>query len=486
MKIRTRMAPSPTGEFHIGSMRTLLYNWAYAKKLGGQFVIRVEDTDQARYVEGSVERMLKVIKDYGFDWDEGPEVGGPYEPYVQSQRLPIYKKYALELVEKGAAYYCFCSEERLEKLREEQRKDKQPTTKYDRHCLSLSKEEVEKNLTDGVPYVIRLKVPDNKEIVVDDLILGKMTFPSNDLDDQVLLKSDGFPTYHLGVVVDDHLMEITHVLRGREWLPSTPKHVLLYEAFGWESPKYVHLPLLREVDSTKKMSKRLGSVGALDFLKDGYLPEALNNFLMFLGWNPGTEKEIYSLEEFVKDFSIEKIQKSEMAAFDRQKLLWFNGVYIRNMKVEDLWDRVVKWHEDYGEKLDLEKFGKEFSLRVLSLIQERIKKLNEFNDLSIYFYNKPLVGNDKLLEFSGSLEKAKEIIKNYLELCENVPDDKWERDYLDKISHEQLEKFNYKPKEAFMTLRYATCGVDFTPPLFDVFNLIGKKETIERLKVVLR
>ena len=309
MTIRTRMAPSPTGEFHIGSMRTLIYNWALARNLGGKFIIRIEDTDKERYVKGAVERMLSVIKKYGFDWDEGPEVGGKYGPYVQSERLNIYKKYALELIDKGKAYYCFCSEDRLEKLREQQREEKKPVTKYDRCCLSLGEEEIEKNLKEGKPYVIRMRIPDDEMIEVDDLILGKMTFPSNDVDDQILLKSDGFPTYHLGVVVDDHLMEITHILRGREWLASTPKHVLLYRAFGWKEPLLAHLPVLREVDSTKKMSKRLGDVAALDFLKAGYLPEALDNFMMFLGWNPGTEKEVYTLDEFVKDFSVEKIQK---------------------------------------------------------------------------------------------------------------------------------------------------------------------------------
>jgi glutamyl-tRNA synthetase len=486
MKFRTRLAPSPTGEIHVGSMRTLLYDYALARQTGGEMILRIEDTDRERYVEGSVERALKVIKDYGLSWDEGPEVGGPDEPYFQSQRLDIYKKYALELVEKGFAYYCFCTQERLEVVREEQRKQKLAVTKYDRHCLTLTKEEIEKNLKDGVSYVIRLKVPSDTEVEVEDLVLGKLSFPSNDIDDQVLMKSDGFPTYHLAVVVDDHLMNITHILRGREWLPSTPKHVLLYKAFGWTPPKFVHLPLLREVDSTKKMSKRTGSVSAVDFLKDGYLPEALLNFMMFLGWNPGTEKEIYSLDEFVKDFSIEKIQTSEMAAFDRQKLAWFNGMYIRNMKSEDLWSRVVKFHEEYLEKLDLDKYGNEFNIKVLSLVQERLKTLAEFNDLSSYFYTKPSIDTTKLSEFSGSLEKAKEIIKNYLELYKSISDEDWTKDNLDKVSHEQLEKFNYKPKEAFMTLRYATCGVDFTPPLFDVFNLIGKKEIVSRLEDYLK
>ncbi len=476
------MAPSPTGEFHIGSMRTLMYNWALARNLGGEFIIRIEDTDKERYVKGAVQRMLSVIKEYGFDWDEGPQVGGKYGPYIQSERLDIYKKYALELVEKGKAYYCFCTEERLEKLREQQRKEKKPVTKYDRLCLNLSKEEIEKNLKEGKPHVIRMRIPDNELIEVEDLILGKMTFPSNDVDDQIILKSDGFPTYHLGVVVDDHLMDITHILRGREWLASTPKHVLLFRAFGWKEPLFAHLPVLREVDSTKKMSKRLGDVSAVDFLKAGYLPEALDNFLMFLGWNPGTEKELYTLYEFVKDFSIEKIQKSEMSAFDRQKLSWFNGLYIRNIPLDKLLERIGEWHEEFGVKMEYGKLGKEFDLKVLSLVQERMRTLAEFNDITSYFYNRPAVDSGKFADFSG---KYKDIIKNYLGVYEQIPDNDWKKDTLDKISHEKLSEWDYKPKEAFMTLRYAVCGTEFTPPLFDVFNLIGKKETLERLKAFL-
>lgn len=485
MTIRTRMAPSPTGEFHIGGMRTLMYNWAFARNLGGKFILRIEDTDQERYVEGAVDRMLSVIKKYGFDWDEGLQVGGKFGPYVQSERLDIYKKHALELVEKGKAYYCFCTEDRLEKLREEQRKQKKPVTKYDRLCLNLDKEEIEKNLKEGKQYVIRMRIPDDEIIDVEDLILGKMSFPSNDIDDQVLLKSDGFPTYHLGVVVDDHLMEITHILRGREWLASTPKHVLLYRAFGWKEPLFAHLPVLREVDSTRKMSKRLGDVDAASFLKAGYLPEALDNFMMFLGWNPGTEKELYSLDEFIKDFSIEKIQKSEMSAFDRQKLSWFNGLYIRNLPLEKLFEKIENWHKEFNVKMESGKFGKVFDLKVLSLVQERLKTLDEFNDITSYFYNKPDVTSEKLSEFSENLDKSKDIIKNYLSEYEQISDEDWKKDYLDKVSHEKLLEWNYKPKDAFMTLRYAVCGSEFTPPLFDVFNLIGKKETIERLKSVL-
>ncbi len=486
MKIRTRIAPSPTGEIHVGSIRTLLYDYALAKKSGGTFILRIEDTDQSRYVEGSVERMLKVIKDYGLMWDEGPEVGGPFEPYFQSQRLDLYKKYALELVEKGKAYYCFCDEARLENLRSSQ-KEKNEIPKYDKFCLSLSKEEVEKKLNEGKPYVIRLNVPQDRDIEVEDLVLGKISFPSKDLDDQVLIKSDGFPTYHLAVVVDDHFMEITHILRGREWLSSTPKHVLLYEYFGWEKPKFVHLPLLREVDSTKKLSKRTGSVSALGFLQEGYLPEAILNFMMFLGWNPGTEKEIYSLDEFVQDFSIEKIQKSEMSAFDRQRLLWFNGFYIRETPVDKLWDKLIKWDKEFGEKNEHQIGSSDmvYNLKVLSLIQERMKKLSEFNDLSYYFFKRPVVKIEGVERFSGDKVKTKEIVRNYLSAYENILDEDWNSENLDKLSHDKLGEWGYKPKEAFMTLRYVVTGVDFTPPLFDVFNLIGKKETIERLEIFL-
>jgi len=479
------MAPSPTGEFHIGSLRTALYDYALAKGSNGDFVLRVEDTDRSRYVEGSIERMIKTLKDYGLSWDEGPDVGGPYAPYFQSQRLEIYRKYALELVEKGKAYYCFCSEDRLNKLREEQTK-KGIVTKYDRFCLNLSKEEIEKNLKDKKPYVIRLKVPQNENIEFEDMVLGKLSFPSDDIDDQVLIKSDGFPTYHLAVVVDDHLMEITHVLRGREWLPSTPKHVLLYKFFGWEVPKFVHLPLLREVDSTKKLSKRTGSVNAAEFLRNGYLPEAVLNFVMFLGWNPGTEKEIYTLDEFVKDFSIEKIQTSEMAAFDRQKLLWMNGLYIRNLPLEYLWEKVEKWSREYLENFeeDFVALGSnmDFNLKVLSLVRERMKKLDEFNDLAYYFYRKPEIEKKFVEKFSGNLNKAHEIINNFSRVYEKISNKDWNVKNLDDISHATLEEFSYTPKEAFMTIRYVVTGRESTPPLFDVLTLLGKEETIERMK----
>src|SRR3990172_924239 len=305
-RVRTRMAPSPTGEYHIGHIRTLLYNYAFAKKEKGDFILRIEDTDRERYVEGASERILDVIESYGLGWDEGPRVGGPHEPYFQSQIL----------LDRGAAYYCFCTQERLEKMREEQKAQGVVSTKYDRLCLKLDESEIGRNLKEKLPHVIRMKVPDNKEVAFNDLVDGDISFPSYDIDDQVLIKSDGFPTYHFAVVVDDHLMEISHVMRGNDWISSTPKHVLLYQAFGWGMPYFAHIPNLKEMGAGRKLSKRFGAVAAQEFLNEGYLPEAVLNFLMFLGWNPGTEKEFYNLEEFIIDFSIDKIHKTDLVAFD--------------------------------------------------------------------------------------------------------------------------------------------------------------------------
>jgi len=482
MNVRTRMAPSPTGEYHIGHIRTLLYNYAYAKKLGGQFVLRIEDTDRTRYVGGAVDRILDIITDYGFTWDEGPRVGGPFSPYTQSERLPLYLKYAQDLVKSGHAYYCFCSEERLNQIREEQRARHLPTTKYDRFCLNLSSEEVAEKLKNGEKQVIRLKVPDNQEIKFTDQVLGEVIINSNDLDDQVLLKNDGFPTYHLGVVVDDHLMEITHVMRGIDWLPSTPKHILLYEAFGWELPKYIHLPNLKELGGTKKLSKRFGSVAAIDFLQEGYLPEALVNFLMFVGWNPGGETEIYSLEEFIKVFSVEKIHKSDLVAFDRQKLLWMNGHYLRNMETEELFERLVKWAEKYIVVLNGAKSEKEFNLKVLSLVKDRIKKLSEFNLLTGYFYTYKAPEKEMLSSYCQSPERAKEILDSFINAYQKVSENKWNKVDLESIHHIILDAQGYTPKEAFMTLRVAVTASSATPTLVDVLELLGKKEVLERIE----
>ena len=485
MVTRTRMAPSPTGEFHIGSMRTLLYNYALAKRDGGAFILRIEDTDRERHVEGATERLIEVIKDYNLNWDEGPDIGGPNEPYIQSQRLEIYTKYALELVNSGHAYYCFCTKERLDRLREEQRAQGLAATRYDKLCTHLTKEEVAQKLSEKTSYVIRLNVPANETVSFTDEILGTISFPTNDIDDQVLLKSDGYPTYHLGVVIDDHLMGINVIMRGVEWLPSTPKHILLYRAFGWNLPRYGHLPLLKEIGENKKLSKRVGAVGSVEFLNDGYLPEALLNFLMFLGWNPGTEKEIYSLEEFIADFSLEKVHKTDLVVFDRDKLSWYNGYYIRNLETTELYTRLTAWAEKFNKNLLLSD-NQNTNIKVLELVKERMKTLSDFNILTNYFFKAPLIDLDLLLKQVGDKERTKEILQSFLTTYEEVTEKDWNSAFLDELSHSVLEKKGYKPKEAFMTLRVGVTGSTTTPPLFDVLEVLGQKETIFRMKEVLK
>ena len=481
--VRTRMAPSPTGEFHIGGMRTLLYNYAYAKARGGKFVLRIEDTDRERFVEGAMERTYQVIKDYGLDWDEGPIVGGPCEPYVQSQRLELYKKYALELVQKGHAYYCFCTKERLDEMRKKQQEDRLSVTKYDGHCLNLTPDQVAENLKSGIPYVIRLKVPESRIVSYDDVFLGPIEVPSADIEDQILLKSDGFPTYHLAVVVDDHLMDITHILRGREWLPSTPKHVLLYEFFDWEMPKTGHFPVLKEVGSTKKMSKRFGDVMAAEFLKNGYLPEALLNFIMLLGWNPGTENEIFSLEEFIKAFSLDRVHKTDLVAFDREKLMWFNGYYIRQCSESVLYDKLSAWAEKWEVDLTMELAARKRAEKVLTLVKDRMKTLAEFKTLVDYFYTEPKV--DVSAFSSQTRDNWWSILTGLTEKFANIAESSWTKENLDILAHDFCNASGYSTKEAFMTLRLAVTGQTATPPLFDVLELLGKQATQSRIKSVL-
>ena len=483
LTVKTRIAPSPTGDFHIGQMRTVLYDYAYAKKMNGVFLLRIEDTDRVRYVSGAEDRIMDTIRDFGLPWDEGVRVGGEYGPYTQSQRLDIYKKYALELVEKGNAYYCFCSKERIDELRKAQQEAHLPTTKYDKHCLDLTPEQVQKNLKDGIPYVIRLNVPKNEVIKFRDEILGDLEFPSNDLDDQVLLKSDGFPTYHLGVVVDDYLMKVTHILRGVDWLPSTPKHVLLYKAFGWELPIFAHLPNLKEVDERKKMSKRRGSAFAYEFLKDGYLPEALVNFLMFLGWNPGGDKEIYSLKEFIVAFSLERVQKTDLVSFDREKLLWINGQYIRQLSEAELYDKITAWAKKWEVDLGVGNSDREYVIQVLALIKDRIKVLADFMELSGYFFTAPKV--DLTILSSYSRDNWVKILSSFAKILTEIDLKDWNRETLEKLSHSFLEENKYTTKEAFMTLRVAVTGSSATPPLFDVLELLGKQVVLDRLNALI-
>jgi len=479
--IRTRMAPSPTGDYHIGHIRTVLYNYALSKKHGGKFIIRIEDTDQVRLVEGAVDRILDVIGEYGLNWDEGPKKGGDFGPYTQSERLDIYKDHAQKLIDGGNAYYCFCSKEDLDQMRKEQQAQGLPKTMYDGRCKNLPAEKIAQFLSEGKSYTVRLKVPSGETIEFDDEVYGHLSFSSDEIDDTVLLKSDGYPTYHLAVVVDDHMMGITHVMRGNDWIPSTPKHILLYKAFNWQPPIYVHLPNLKEQGADRKLSKRFGSVFATDFLREGYLVEALLNFLMFLGWNPGGEKEIYSLEEFVNDFEISRIHKTDLVAFDREKLLWVNGYYIRSMPLAKLCKSVKDWAEKFEIDLKCGEYELDYHLKVLDLVRERMKKLSEYVGLTHYFYHKPEVSPELLYKYAKSEERGQEIIGSILALLENVTQEKWKTADLEKMCHENLEKNDYKTKEFFMTLRVAITGETATPPILEVMELLGKELVLERL-----
>ncbi|MBP9817316.1 glutamate--tRNA ligase [Candidatus Shapirobacteria bacterium] len=468
--IRTRMAPSPTGEYHIGHIRTLLYNFALAHQSAGQFIIRIEDTDQKRFVIGAQDRILQVIKDYGLSWDEGPDIGGPYSPYVQSERLNIYQKYLKQLLDSGQAYYCFCTEDRLTEMRDLQ-KASGKLPKYDRHCLSLSPAEVQKNLEAGLPYVVRLRIPDRETIVIEDLVRGKIKFNTNDVDDQVLVKSNGIPTYHFAAAVDDHLMNITHILRGDEWISSVPKLYTIYKYLDWELPKLAHLPVFLDPSGQGKMSKRKGTVSARSFLDDGYLPEALLNFLMLLGWNPGTEQELFSLDEFVKEFKIEKLHVKQ-PIFDRKKLDYFNGLYIREKITE------AKYLE-YFKKFLPEASDEQVKI-LAPILRSRLVKFSDLKTSLAFIFDDIKYDKELLLKKGTSPELAKEMLTKSINLLST--------DFSDLVSRIQnlVSENSWNVGEFFMVFRVAICGVAFTPPVVDCLPALGQESTLRKLNLALK
>ncbi len=406
MNVRVRFAPSPTGFVHIGSLRTALYNYLFAKKMGGEYILRVEDTDQSRLVEGAIENMLNAMKWAGVNHSEGVILDdsgkvvqkGEYGPYIQSQRLDIYQEYIKQLLDSGKAYYCFCTKERLDEVRDAQRAAGE-TAKYDGHCKNLSKEEVEANIKAGIPYVIRLRLPENHTIKFTDLVRGDMEFNTNDLDDQVLMKTDGFPTYHFAVVVDDYLMKITHVIRGEEWVSSTPKHVYLYEAFGWEAPVFVHLPNILNKEK-KKLSKRQGDVAVEDFKKKGYLPEGLVNYVALVGWSPEDNQELFTMEELEKAFSVERVSKSG-GVFDTEKLNWVNQHYIKDGDDAYLTDLAIPFLVEDGFITEEEATNKyDFLKSMISVLKEKLQYVKEITEhASIFFGDKIEVETEEGREF---------------------------------------------------------------------------------------
>jgi len=487
--VRVRYAPSPTGSPHVGNIRTALFNYLLARKTGGKFVVRIEDTDRAREVEGALDDILDSMRWLGMTWDEGPEVGGPFEPYFQSQRTEIYRQHAQQLLDSGWAYKCFCTAEVLDELREYQKINKLPTG-YDRRCRSLSAAQVRANEDASMPFVIRLAMPLEGKTVFEDAVRGKVEYENKLVDDQVLMKSDGWPTYHLANVVDDHLQEITHVVRGEEWIASTPKHVVLYEAFGWKPPIFAHAPVIKGPDGSK-LSKRHGDTRCLDYRDKGFLGSAVANFIALIGWSPKNDREVMSLEEMSAAFAIEGLQPSP-GVFDIQKLHWMNGVHIRELAPEELHQTVQNFDantsdEDYlglRERETLRKalleLPREYVTSALVLEQERVKLLSEFAAACEFFFTKEFPFDEAA---AAKWREKGHTAPLFDELLRRL-------DGLESISHDECEALVgevsdaiglEKRAEAIHPIRLALTGRTKGPGLFDLMALLGPKRMRERL-----
>ena len=472
--VRTRFAPSPTGYMHVGNLRTALYAYLTAKSMGGKMILRIEDTDQERQVEGAVDIIYNTMRDTGLLWDEGPDIGGPVGPYVQSERMGIYKEYALKLVELGAAYYCFCDKERLEEVRELQ-KASGIAPQYDRHCRNLTPEEVQAKLDAGEPYVIRQKVPLEGTTTFDDVVYGSITVENSTLDDQVLLKADGFPTYNFANVVDDHLMGITHVIRGSEYLSSAPKYNLLYEAFGWEIPIYMHCPPVMK-DATHKLSKRNGDASYQDLVAQGYLKEAILNYILLLGWSPKGEKEVFSLPEMIEAFDIHGISKSP-AIFDTFKLRFLNGEYIRALTPEQFHDMALPWIRKGVKREDVD------TKLIASLLQPRCEVLGDIPEQLDFIDELPDYSTDLYVskKMKTNEETSLEILRQILPVMEAMDD------FSDEAVHtamfDLIAKLGVKNGYLLWPLRIALSGKQFTPGGgVEIAAILGKEESLKRLK----
>lgn len=477
--IRTRFAPSPTGFMHIGNLRTALYTYIIAKKYGGKFILRIEDTDQGRYVEGATDVIYNTLRSCGLNWDEGPDIGGPVGPYVQSERMGIFKEYAEKLVETGHAYYCFCTKERMDKVHEEQQA-KGITPTYDRHCRDLPKEEVDRLLAAGTPYVIRQKVPLEGTTTFHDELYGDITVPNADLDDQILLKADGMPTYNFANVVDDHLMEITHVVRGNEYLSSAPKYNLLYEAFGWEVPTYIHVEHIMR-DATHKLSKRDGDAYFGDFTEKGYYIPAILNYIALLGWAPKGEQEIFTLDELVKEFDISGISKSP-AIFDPVKMTAINAEWLRRISHEEFKELALPYIRQTckREDIDLDVLVKVLQPRteLLSDIPEKVDFIDELREYSNdLFFNKKMKTN---------AETALPALQAVLPVLENISESDWTEENIHSAVFEEIEKLGVKNGWVLLPMRAALSGKAMTPGGgIELAAILGKSDSIARIKKAL-
>lgn len=477
MSIRTRYAPSPTGKMHVGNLRTALYEFLIAKHEGGDFILRIEDTDTERYVEGAIDIINNTLSMAGLDYNEGPDKDGGYGPYVQSERVKsgLYLEYAKQLVEKGEAYYCFCSKERLEKLRADSvNENGKETAKYDKHCLSLSKEEVEAKLAAGEPYVIRQNNPQDGVTVFSDIIYGDISVDNCELDDMVLIKADGYPTYNFANVIDDHIMKITHVVRGNEYLSSAPKYNRLYEAFGWEIPVYVHCPIITD-ENHKKLAKRRGDASFEDLINLGFLPEAIVNYVTLLGWSPSDDREIFSLKELIEVFDYKRISKSP-AVFDIQKLRWMNGEYIKAMDDESYFEKALpEVRKVITKELDLKEIALMCKTRieVFPDIPEKIdffEKLPEY-EVSMYTHKKMKTNSE------NSLTALKELLPRIEEL------DDFSIEAIEKLAMDYVAEKGIKNGQALWPLRTAVSGKQMTPAgAYEIMAVLGKEESVNRIK----
>lgn len=469
MTVRVRFAPSPTGELHIGSVRTTLYNFLFARQNAGHLILRIEDTDQERYDPGALDSIYDGLGWIGIRWDEGPREGGDVGPYIQSERLPVYARHAEQLVADGAAYHCFCSKERLEQVRAEQTARKE-ITRYDRLCRRIDPREAAERAR-SERHVIRLKVPEEGTIALEDLVHGHVEWPLASIDDQILMKSDGFPTYQLAVVIDDHLMRISHVLRGEEWLPSTPKHLLVYRAFGWEVPPHAHLPSVLGPDG-RKLSKRHGATRVSEFREQGYLPEGLVNYLALVGWAPGTEEEVFSIAELVERWRIDQVQKAG-GKWDIQRLSWFNGVWIRRLSAEELGERLrpflpAEW--DAG-----------VVRAAVPLIRERMETLAQARDLIGFLFTAELAYDAALLvpkkrerqEAAAALRRAREALASV---------DGSDPGPIGAALGRVAEELGWSVRDLTMAVRVAVTGSKVGPPLYESIALLGRARAAERLE----
>jgi glutamyl-tRNA synthetase len=472
--VRVRIAPSPTGDPHVGTAYIGLFDLAFARHEGGTFVLRIEDTDRERSTKESERAIFRALRWIGLDWDEGPDVGGPYAPYRQSERSELYREHAEQLVASGHAYRCFCTPERLQAMRKEQQRRQQPP-RYDGTCRELVADEVRRRLDAGEPSVIRLKVPREGETSYVDLVRKRgepVVFQNRHIDDQVLLKSDGFPTYHLANVVDDHLMKITHVIRAEEWVNSTPKHVLLYRAFGWDPPQFAHMPLLRNKDKSK-ISKRKNPTSLDWYREQGFLPEALLNFLALMGFAAEEGKEMFPLDAFVREFSWDKVSTSA-PIFDRDKLTWLNGMYIRSLSIKDLIERLRPFALE--GRLD----GPD-APKIVAIIQERLKTLAGFDHWTWFFFTDDLDYPADLLvakkmDAEGTAHALDESIRAY------EAETDWATEPLEARGRELCERLGLKPRQLFMTLRVAVTGSTQSPPLFESMDILGRDRCLRRLR----